>query len=883
MKIFNTGFIILLLFSAGSFAQTDKHIDPSPKKHKHTLSIGKHPGTTFTLATAVSNFAFGTKILQTCNNKVNDKQDVACQVSVVPGSTMGSFGTAGDGLDIINTQAELDQVMGNTSFFVKVVTDMPGNGGGLCGAAGSILACATTPGSSIVIISALSEAQWGEVIIHEFGHTRGLPHRDSPGKPIMHTTTLGNNEVDDVEAAAFHNGGAEDGDNRPVDILFLIDDTGSMGEEISGVRNFLTAVLAGFSAADCGKVFQLVTYKDNVTVRPPTTDLNVIRTQVAALFASGGGDCPEASMQAFDAIYNTIKNSGRIFHATDASPHSGTGVLRSIIVAALQLRGVKIDNIVSGDCVSSSGSVAAGSPLTNNDQGIPFSDNNDPTTTGGGVVSSLAAFEGPFSSIEVFSSMSAETGGVFAFIPQVNTGNALDRLLYENIGFNILMGIFSPTITHIEPPKGPAGGTIALTINGTGTHFNAGTAITFSDPAVVATDITILSPEKLTAIVNINPAAPLGLKDVTANTDVGGSMETAKGKGILNVVSPPSTPTILSISPGQGKQGETLTVKVTGINTHWDNTSVLNLGSGVTILSTTIITPTLMEANIRVSGAALAGYRNVVVTTGTEVANENVIGPFLVITSECVLPDINAGADQTVYYGYEPAACATLSVNGIPEEELADYTFEWSNGETTPTIRVCPTTTTTYTVTVSKGSCSESSTVKVCVVDVRCHTSLTKVLVCHKPNGALTGNVICISPDAVASHLAHGDKLGDCDVTSDCSSTESKDLIVSTPVMESNQALSAKGNSKISNVENGRLAIYPNPTKGVTVLSFYSKSNEQVSIELFDQAGRRVFLRTASARQGSNVISMDIGHLKRGVYFVKLNNGKMGTTKLIVL
>jgi len=47
-------------------------------------------------------------------------------------------------------------------------------------------------------------------------------------------------------------------------------------------------------------------------------------------------------------------------------------------------------------------------------------------------------------------------------------------------------------------------------------------------------------------------------------------------------------------------------------------------------------------------------------------------------------------------------------------------------------------------------------TVTVSVIDVRCGDKKDKVFVCHKDK------MICISPNAVPAHLAHGDKLGNC-------------------------------------------------------------------------------------------------------------------------
>jgi hypothetical protein len=91
---------------------------------------------------------------------------------------------------------------------------------------------------------------------------------------------------------------------------------------------------------------------------------------------------------------------------------------------------------------------------------------------------------------------------------------------------------------------------------------------------------------------------------------------------------------------------------------------------------------------------------------------------------------------------------------------VAPYTFSWSPGTTTPgnaTTEVCPTVTTTYTLTVTDSQgCSGIDDVTVYVNDVRCGNKLDKVKVCHK------GKEICIAAEAVDAHLKHGDALGSC-------------------------------------------------------------------------------------------------------------------------
>jgi Tol biopolymer transport system component len=629
--------IISMAFISWSFNLfgQDGHIDPSPIAHIHNLSFARHVNSTFNGTTASQGLQFGTNILQKCDSRVSADQDVSCQVTIQMSGSLGMFGTATDGLDVITTLEERKAAIENTSAYVKVVTAIMVRSDGT---PGTVLGFANTPGSSIVMVNYQNTENTGKTLVHEFGHNKGLAgHRDSPGNPIMGTTLSGPfNEVNQAECAAFHLGGTDNGPNRPVDVAFIIDDTGSMWEEIAGVRNSLLTHL-GTYCSNCCNAFQLTTFKDYVSERIPTTDLSLIQSQVSALVATGGGDCPESSVEAISQVSDNIKDNGRAFVATDAAPHSGLDIDDAI--NNLRALGIRVDIVLTGDCPNFSAS-----PLVAGGSSHQFSENND-----NGKASSF--FDDPsisteitnYNAIEAFSLMAQKTGGIFAFVPEVNYGGSSDIQRFENTIFNIVQGGLTESIALAQPANGPAGGTMVVALTGASTNFKTGTSLTFEGGGISLTNLNVISPIKLEVTIEIAPGASLGFRDITAVTDLGGGViETAQGVGVFEVVSAPLNPTIIGISPPSGEAGQSLSVTVNGINTNFTNSSVLDMGSDITILNVNAISGQLLEANIDISEVAMVGFRDVTVTTGGELATENMTGPFFVSTALPAEPEITS-------------------------------------------------------------------------------------------------------------------------------------------------------------------------------------------------------------------------------------------------
>jgi hypothetical protein len=129
---------------------------------------------------------------------------------------------------------------------------------------------------------------------------------------------------------------------------------------------------------------------------------------------------------------------------------------------------------------------------------------------------------------------------------------------------------------------------------------------------------------------------------------------------------------------------------------------------------------------------------------------------------EVIIPDafaLPSGTDaNTVYKGYTPASSITLNAT---TGGVTGYTYNWSNGSTASTITVSPAANTNYSVTVTDANgCQANAAKAITLKDVRGGKKLDKVILCHKPGN--TNSTLEVDQNAVAAHLAHGDKLGSC-------------------------------------------------------------------------------------------------------------------------
>jgi hypothetical protein len=135
---------------------------------------------------------------------------------------------------------------------------------------------------------------------------------------------------------------AGEGEPRPVDVIFVIDTTGSMGDEITGVINTSVAFADQLRANNRDFRLGLVTFSDQIEVvrntdQTLTADAEEFKGWVSELAADGGDDDPEASLDGLKAATEMTfrADAQKVFILiTDAPPHErGDGTPFSQVTA----------------------------------------------------------------------------------------------------------------------------------------------------------------------------------------------------------------------------------------------------------------------------------------------------------------------------------------------------------------------------------------------------------------------------------------------------------------------------------------------------------------------------------------------------------------------
>ncbi|MDN5211635.1 hypothetical protein QQ020_06225 [Fulvivirgaceae bacterium BMA12] len=122
--------------------------------------------------------------------------DIACDVNFSRNGDVGVFNT---GTGIINSQADFLAVNGLPGE-IKVVNQINWCGG----IAPNIIGCAPVPGVSLVVVR-FDESQEGILWLHEYGHNKGLSHRNVPDAVMNGVIGPTHKKINQNECNAYQN------------------------------------------------------------------------------------------------------------------------------------------------------------------------------------------------------------------------------------------------------------------------------------------------------------------------------------------------------------------------------------------------------------------------------------------------------------------------------------------------------------------------------------------------------------------------------------------------------------------------------------------------------------------------------------------------------
>ena len=134
-----------------------------------------------------------------------------------------------------------------------------------------------------------------------------------------------------------------------VDMVLVLDTTHSMQEEINGVLKALKQYLEEKMTGKSMNV-ALIEFKDDVWLRAFTSDMSTMLKAVEAIEVSGGGTCPEASVEALNLAVDHLKDAGVILFSTDASPYEEADV--DALFERIKDKQIQMTAVITGDCGS---------------------------------------------------------------------------------------------------------------------------------------------------------------------------------------------------------------------------------------------------------------------------------------------------------------------------------------------------------------------------------------------------------------------------------------------------------------------------------------------------------------------------------------------------
>lgn len=411
--------------------------------------------------------------------------------------------------------------------------------------------------------------------------------------------------------------------DQDIKYSFVIDDTGSMSNEIGAVRSgllrFIDSLRASLEEGEAAPLMQLITFKDNVTHRITTSNLDEMYAAVSGLRATGGGDTPEYSNHAIAQAVRNIGTNGTILFATDAESHAGVNM--NNVLAEARSKGVRINSIISGSVSSYSGGgysyaaapvsmMAMSSGDSAEEVTDPFGDSPDAAgsisvdSTTSGVVN---YGENRYDWMKVY----LKKDYTYSFALDTADNKKAFLNLYSSDGKTVI-------------DEGNAGDIIYFSPTTSGTYYLRTRAFDYEDTSYSLNVAQTGEPSTIGTTLesfSILSTYTGGVYEVRSEVKSGDT--TGYEAIIYNSLASTIGAAVISCGPYSAQKGSTLDVVISGYGTNWKagETEVVFDSDKISTLSVTVISPTQLSATIEISSECSNGVYDVSVSTGAEKAN----------------------------------------------------------------------------------------------------------------------------------------------------------------------------------------------------------------------------------------------------------------------
>lgn len=532
-----------------------------------------------------------------------------------------------------------------------------------------------------------------------------------------------------------------------VAIAFVIDDTGSMGNDIEGVKAglqmFIDFVEALLPEGVTPPAMALVSFKDYVQLRAITTDLSVMRSQVAGLYASGGDDCPEFGAQAIDYASSIVSPGGTILFATDASSQPGVDI--GSLIARLRARSIAVHTILSGDCdgdleAKPSAAGEAGDALAPSSNGPllpkpgddgedeppvgdipdpgsqpPIDDHGDdadaatPLTVDGGSIGGFLTYAPD--DVDWFRvTLAAGQPYCIDVRSGASTYSCVTYRIYDAAG-NDLFGYSLYSCLGY----GDAYNLVQYTPGASGDYFVAVSPY-YSDGsfsvAVTTGPCVFAGAEDSVSLFSQISDGTGGAFVVRDGVKSGSQADRdAYAAAAFNVMASTLVPAVIFANPQEVPADASLAVTLQGRNTNWRSGSqVAFTGNGITVNSVDVTSATTLVANLTVAAGADLTLRDVTVTTQLGDDVESAFGDSVIgVVAEITTPTILSVEPSTVTRGES----RTVVVHGLNTTWTAPATVGMGAGVTVDSVTVVSPTRLDVGIAVDGNAASAFRTVTV--------------------------------------------------------------------------------------------------------------------------------------------------------------------------